>query len=374
MLVLGAQRRGANAFGVDVGPILVGAVLGNHLRPAGLHVDVACPVHFRIVFFCNQQFARNTVQRVAESVTIEVHQRLARLTLDLDVRQDHLIDAVVIPFVVRCHLIDPFRLAGIQIPREDRHRPFVVARTLAGVPGARVAAAVVHQVEGRVIAVPAPGRATADLPLIAFPGLERRVLAYRRHLAVGPGHRLVRVHQHCVVRSGAVCLPDFFAGIDVVRGHPTAHAKFPSADPGEDLVLEDMRRVGGGFADLRIAGLDFPDLFAALRIQRNQRGVGLLQEHLPVGVCHASIDCVAAHHGDHARVLLRLVLPFDFLVFEAEREYLVGERAVHIHRVTNHQRTAFVAAQHSCREGPRYRQVLGVVLVDLLQFTVALIG
>ena len=126
-----------------------------------------------------------------------------------------------------------------------------------------------------------------------------------------------------------------------------------------------MRRVGGGFADLRIAGLDFPDLFAALRIQRNQRGVGLLQEHLPVGVCHASIDCVAAHHGDHARVLLRLVLPFDFLVFKAEREYLVGERAVDIHRVTNHQRTAFVAAQHSCREGPRYRQV---------QFAVALIG
>src|SRR5262249_61878526 len=88
-------------------------------------------------------------------------------------------DAVVVPLVVGRHLIDPLGHAGVGIAREDSHRPFVVTRPLTRVPGRGVARTVVDEVQLRIIRDPAPGAAAADLPLVALPRLDARVLADR---------------------------------------------------------------------------------------------------------------------------------------------------------------------------------------------------
>ena len=49
-------------------------------RP-GLHVDVGRPVHRRVVLLGDQQLAGLAIQRVAEAVAIEVHERLVGLPL-----------------------------------------------------------------------------------------------------------------------------------------------------------------------------------------------------------------------------------------------------------------------------------------------------
>src|SRR6478672_12788801 len=116
-------------------------------RRALVHVDAGSPVDLRVVLFCDQQFAGGTVQRIAEAVAVEMGQQLASGPADLLIGKDHLVDAVIVPFVMRGHLIDPLGHAGVRIACPDRHRPFVVAGTLLRIPGRGVARAVVDQVE-----------------------------------------------------------------------------------------------------------------------------------------------------------------------------------------------------------------------------------
>src|SRR5256885_8826533 len=42
--------------------------------------------------------------------------------------------SVVVPGVPRSHLVAPLGFPRIDVPREDRHRPFVVAGPLGGAP------------------------------------------------------------------------------------------------------------------------------------------------------------------------------------------------------------------------------------------------
>src|SRR5206468_1972591 len=176
---------------------------------------------------------------------------------------------------------------------EDRRRPLVVTGPLRRVPGRRVAGAVVQRVGGLVEAVPAPGRAAAGLPLVALPGLERRVLAHGLHLPVGPGHGLVGVHQHLGIGAHAVGLPRLLAGVDVVGRDEAAHAPFAAADAGDHLVLEHVRRVGVDGAELRVAVLHAPHHLAGLGVQRDEHAVGLLQEDLALGIGQAAVHGVA---------------------------------------------------------------------------------
>ena len=109
-----------------------------------------------------------------------------------------------------------------------------------------------------------------------------------------------------------------------------AHAELAAGDADEHLVLEDERRVGAGLALRRIAVLHRPDDLAGLGVERDERGVGLVQEDLAVGVGEAAIDRVAAHHRNDVRILLGLVFPEDLaVVVEIERIDDVGERRVH---------------------------------------------
>ena len=112
LLVLAAQRGRADALRVHVFAGLARRVLRHDVRPAVgrtalVHVDAGGPVHRRIVFRRHQQLAGRAVQRVAEPVAVEVHQRRNGLSADVLVRQDHLVDAVIVPLIVRRHLIDP---------------------------------------------------------------------------------------------------------------------------------------------------------------------------------------------------------------------------------------------------------------------------
>ena len=369
LLVLGPQRRRADAGGVGVLAVLFGRILRHDLRTAILvagrvHDDFGRPVHGRVELLGHQQLARLAVQRIAEAVAVEVGQQLARRAVEVLVGQDHLVDAVEVPFVMGRHLIDPLGHPGIGVAGKDGHRPLVVARTLRRVPGGGVAGAVIDQVQVRVIREPAPDRAAADLPLVAFPGLERAVGTDR--LAQRSG--LFRVDQHLGVGTGGIALPRDRAVLDVQRRHPAADAVFAAGHADHQLVLDRHGGRGQRFADRRVADLGRPFRLAGLGVQGHHGGVGLRQEHHPVGVAETAVDGVAAHHRDHVRVLLRLIAPQDLaVVVQVQRKDVVRERRVDIHDVADHQRRAFVAAQHAGREGPRDAQVAHVVAVDLVQ-------
>ncbi|MGF6918248.1 hypothetical protein OKW28_002421 [Paraburkholderia sp. 40] len=147
----------------------------------------------------------------------------------------------------------------------------------------------------------------------------------------------------------------------------------PPRDASQHLVAEYVRRVGVGFAGFRIAVLRAPHHLARLRVQRDELGVGLLQEDLAVAICETAIDGVAAHHRDDLFILLRLILPDERLILQVDRNNLVRKRGVDIHRVADHERRAFMAAQHAGRHGPCDLQFADVVLVDLLERAVAVI-
>ena len=107
----------------------------------------------------------------------------------------------------------------------------------------------------------------------------------------------------------------------------------------------------------------------------DERGVGLVQEDGAVGIGEAAIDRVTAHHRDHGRILLGLVLPDDLaVVVEVERVDDVREGGVDVHHVADDEGRALVAAQHAGREGPGDLEVLDVRGVDLVELGIAGVG
>ena len=252
-----------------------------------------------------------------------MHQRLGRLAVHRRIGQDHFVHAIIIPLIMRRHLEHPLRHARVQVARKDGHGPFIVARALRRVPRAGIARSVIHQVQARVVGKPAPRAAAAILPLITLPGLQRAVLADR--LAHDRGR--VRIELDHVVGTGGVRHPGLAAVRDVIRGHTALNAEFAAADADQDLVLDHERGGRAGFTLRRIAVLHGPGNLAGLRIQRHQRGVGLMQENLAVAVGNAAVHRVTAHHRDHVGVLVRLVFPQNAAaIVEVEREHLVWKR------------------------------------------------
>src|SRR5262249_19550139 len=79
LLVFRTERRRADAFGVDILPLVLGRILRHDLRaPIGpgilVHVDLRGPVDCGIVFFGHQQLSGSAVERVAKAVAIEVNE------------------------------------------------------------------------------------------------------------------------------------------------------------------------------------------------------------------------------------------------------------------------------------------------------------
>src|SRR6185437_16976363 len=162
------------------------------------------------------------VDGVGDAVPVEVGEQLLAAVLE----QDVLVHAVVVPLIVRGHLVGPDHRAVIRLPREHGHRPLVVARPLVRIPGARVTDAVVEVVEFGIVAVPAPRGPAAALPLVALPGRNAEVLALHG--------RIVRVRvaldEDFVVRARAVPGPDMLAGVGVEGRDAAAHAELTTGD------------------------------------------------------------------------------------------------------------------------------------------------
>ena len=125
---------------------------------------------------------------------------------------------------MRSLLVSPLCFAGVGVARKNGHRPFVLARPLVGIPGSGISGAVVKEVEFRVVAIPAPGRAAAPFPLIAFPCVDR---SPKTHFFLG---------------SCAVHAPDPFAGLHIIGGDKSTNAKFSAADAGDHFVFDDHWR------------------------------------------------------------------------------------------------------------------------------------
>ena len=183
---------------------------------------------------------------------------------------------------------------------------------------------------------------------------------------------LRRVDQDVLVRADGVAAPRHRAVLHVVGGDVALDTELAAGDADQHLVARHQRSRGAGLALAGVAVLHRPLDRAGLRVERDQRGVGLVQEDHAVAVGDAAVDGVAAHHRNDVRILPRLVLPDDAaVVVEVEGEDLVGERRVNIHHVADHQRAAFVAAQDAGRECPGDLQVADIAFVDLIELAVA---
>ncbi|MCW0424195.1 hypothetical protein NB713_002138 [Xanthomonas sacchari] len=375
LLVLAAHRRRER---LDLAAAFQRRVRRDLDRAPGLHVDALGPVG-RHELVGAQQGAVAAVQHIGEAVAVELHDRRHLLAVDGQVDQDRLVDAVVVPLVERGLLVAPHRLAGVDLAREQRHRPLVVV--LAGVafllrglaaavrraPQAGIAGAVVDQLEFRVVAVPAPRRAAAALP--AFVGIG--LLAEVAELAVlRIGLVEVRAEADVLVGAGGFAGPGLLAVGQRVRSDAPAHAELVAADAGHDLAVGDDRGHGDGLALLGIGELLLPHFLAGLGIECDHVAAEAAEHHLAVGVGRATVDRVAAGHRDGALVLLRGVLPQHLAgVFlrQVDREHVVRIGADHVHGAAHHQRLAFMAAGGVGLHLPRHLQILDVVAVDLGQ-------
>jgi hypothetical protein len=255
LLVLASERSRADALHIDVlvlrrvPRVEKGTAIGLGVL---VHIDLGGPVDHRIVFFSDEELTVGPVECVGESTSIEMNENLPLCPADVLVGEDHLTDAVVVPPVVWRHPVNPSGVSGVDIAREDGHRPFVVARPLARIPGAGIGGAVVDQVELGVVGVLSTGRRSAELPMLAFPSLQARIFADR----LAQFCRLPRINQHFVVRADRIGAPCLLAGLDVVGRHRAANRKLVAGDADKHLVLDHHRSRGSGLALRRVAVLD----------------------------------------------------------------------------------------------------------------------
>src|SRR5882724_7395239 len=362
LLILEADRRGADALGVLLrgGPVL-GILLryagGDHTLDRGAGALAHGPVD-RAVGIGDDHLAVGPVDGVTDAVTVEVGEQLLAAALE----QHVLVHAVVVPLIVRCHLVGPDHLTGLGLAGEDGHGPLVVARTLIGVPGPRVANAVVEVVQLGVVGVPAPGGAAAALPLVALPGRDPEVLPLVGGV-IGVG---IALDPDFLVGAGAVHRPLVLPAVDVEGREAAADAEFTTRDAGDDQVLDHNRGdrnrgallvangLGAGVGVIRV--LRLPELLTGLRVQRDQLTLQGVDEDLPARVIGgAAVHQVATRDWNRIRRLVGGVLP-DLRragLRKIERVDDVGERRVHVHHVPNDQRIARVTAERPGREHPR---------------------
>src|ERR1700733_7796161 len=113
-----------------------------HDGPPGLKIDAENGVDVT-VWLGRDDLAALAVHHVEMTVAVRMQEHLARVAVHSHVDQDLLVDPVVIVLVMRVILQRPFGGPGIGIAREQRRGPFVVARTLLLIPGARIAGTVI---------------------------------------------------------------------------------------------------------------------------------------------------------------------------------------------------------------------------------------
>src|ERR1700722_16315533 len=91
-------------------------------RHAGGKIDLLCPV-LVAEWFGHQHLPTHAVDGVAKTVTVEMNQNLTPSALPRNLDQYVFVYAVIVPFVVRCELVGPFRDAGIGVARKHCRTP-----------------------------------------------------------------------------------------------------------------------------------------------------------------------------------------------------------------------------------------------------------
>src|SRR5208282_291702 len=92
----------------------------------------------------------------------QVNECLVLLAANVLVSQDHLVDAVIVPLVMRGHLVDPLGHARIGIAGKNGHRPFIVAWPLHWIPSRRVGGPIVDEIQLGIVGIPAPSRTATN--------------------------------------------------------------------------------------------------------------------------------------------------------------------------------------------------------------------
>ena len=323
-------------------------------RPAGLQVDLLRPVH-RHERLRRDQLAVGAIDHVEEAVLRRLHQHLARLAVDRQIREHDVLRRGEVPGLARRRLVVPDVLAGVRLERDDRAQEQVVAAAGAAVllvPRRAVAGADVEQVELRVVGHRVPDRAAAaELPPLAVPGL-RGLLENRRF------ERLRRIAGH------GVEAPQHLAGLRVVGGDVAAHAELGAAVADDHLALDDARRAGDRVCLRLIDGHHRPHFLAGLGVERDQPAVERADETACLRRSDAAVDDVAARlHAGFARHL-RIVLPQQLAGRGVDRLHL-APRAGGIHHAVDDQRRRLLAAMRVEVDEPREAELLDVARVDL---------
>src|SRR6266849_9299293 len=194
-----------------------------------------------------------------------------RITIDYAVREYTLVNAVIIPGVVRSHLICPRSYSSVRIAGEEGRGPFVIAWPLRGIPRSRVAAPVVNQVELGIVCIPAPRRATTEFPLIFVPSLYTGFLTH--WFLRCPISRLVCIKQDVLVRTNAVCAPHELAGFEIIRAEMAADTILSPGDTDDYLVMDNEWSHRHRLTQFRITVLGTPNDAASLRVEGVDMGV-----------------------------------------------------------------------------------------------------
>jgi hypothetical protein len=222
-----------------------------------------------------------------------MHDHLADGAVYRQVQQHVFVDRVVVRNVVRIELVEPARLASVDVAREYARGPLVVPGSLLSIPGAGIGRAVEDQIALRIERDPSPYRATARLPGFRRPAADAQVLA----LVAGVERLERRADQHILVRSRAVRLPHDPAGGGIQRGQPATHAELAAGDADQYLVFHHQRRHRHRFAAIDVAQLGAPELLAGGGIERDGLAVQRVEEQLAIGEHGAAIDHVAASYA-----------------------------------------------------------------------------
>ena len=367
LLILAADQMRTNVRDRDSGPGLLGR---DPLRDAGDQIDLGRPVRGLEIFRRPQHLAGPGVMDISEAVAVEADQHPAGHATDRQIDHDILVRSVKVVGVVRCDLISPDRLARAGPARENRGRPFVVARSRLMVPRPRVGGAVEQQIELRVVGKPHPHRAATNLPLIRWPAGRAEVCS----LVLGIERPERVLDQHVGVRAGAERLPGKRAVAKVEAERRAAHAKLATAVADDYLVADDQRRDGHRFSDLDIANLVAPHLPTGHGVDRHHGGIeqrvndeAIRMRRVP-RENRAAIDDVATGLALGERVDLGIEHPFEpALVRDIKREQFVGERADHVHGVADDQRRAFMPCFDAGLELEFLRESRNIGRVDLRQ-------
>jgi len=252
LALVGARRAGTVGVVVDRTTVLVQALGPGDLVDEGEAAD---------------ELAVGAVQYVEEAVAVGGAGCLDGLAAFLVIEGDQLVDAVVVPAIMRGGLEVPLDRAVIRVDGQTRGGIQVVARTQVRVPRRRVAGAEQQRVGVRVVVAAQPGGCATGFPQVARPGLAGFAAGDAAFdlLAILPDV----AHVTFDGRTG----PQQLAILRIVGFHLAHHAEFTTGYAGDQLAFDDQRRRSQRVAGLVVGDGLLPDHLAGVLVQRDQLGV-----------------------------------------------------------------------------------------------------